>query len=317
MARTKIEILLATYNGERHLAAQIDSLFAQTNRDWRLIARDDGSCDRTVAILRDYAVRHPHRIELVEDADGGLGARGNFGRLMERATADYVMFCDQDDVWLPDKIDRLLEAMHSLEADCGADTPLIVHSDLRVVGPDLDELHRSFWEYQGIDPAFGRSINRLLIQNVVTGCASLCNRKLVEIALPVPAEAMMHDWWLALVGASFGRIGFVNESTVLYRQHSGNTLGAKRFQMSAMALRGLRAPGQAYSRARRILEATERQAQALLHRYGERMPGPIRDAVSLFAALSVQGFVERRLTILRHRFLTKGLVPRLVLLATI
>ncbi len=315
MAQANIDILLATYNGERYLAEQIDSVLAQRFDDWRLIARDDGSSDGTVAILQDYSARHPDRIVLLDDGDRGLGASGNFSRLMEYAAADYVMFCDQDDVWLPGKIDRLLEAMHALEAENGSDIPLIVHSDLTVVGRNLEELHHSFWKFQTIDPAFGRSFNRLLIQNVVTGCASLCNRKLIETSLPVPPEAMMHDWWLALVAASFGHVASVPEATVLYRQHGENTLGAKQFGFRTMFLRGIKTPGRAYSRARSVIGATERQAQALLQRYGEWMPDAIRETVSRYATLSVQGYIARRLTIIRYRFLTKGLFRQLIVLA--
>lgn len=236
---------------------------------------------------------------------------------MEFSEADYVMFCDQDDIWLPDKIDKLMTAMHRLEEECGTDIPLLVHSDLTVVGQDLERISESFWAHQGADPSSSRSVNRLLIQNVVTGCASLCNRKLIEMSLPVPAEAMMHDWWLALVAASFGRIGSIPDTTVLYRQHGKNTLGAKQLGFFATLMRGIRSPIGAYSRARRVITATERQAQAYLEAYDASLSAPVRHIIRRFADLPKQGFIQRRVTVIRHRFLAGGIFLRLVILAAI
>ncbi len=313
----RIDILLATFNGELYLAEQLDSVRAQTYGNWRLLARDDGSTDATPAILRRYAALEPERIAIVEDGPCGLGARGNFSRLMQRADADYVMFCDQDDVWLPGKIDTLLGAMRKLESETGADAPLLVHSDLRVVGPGLEELHPSFWAYQSIDPDFGKSINRLLIQNVVTGCAALCNRRLVELSRPIPPESLMHDWWLALVAVSYGRIAYVADATVLYRQHGANTLGAKRKTLLTWLLRGVRSPRRAFGRARTLIAATQEQAAAFGRCYGTRLPPPVLDSVVRFAGLGEQGFFARRRTIISYRFLTAGPLSNIVLLAAV
>lgn len=194
------------------LLQYMDSIIGQTYGNWRLLARDDGSTDGTVDILRAYAGDHPGKILLIEDGDKGLGASGNFERLMRHSKADYIMFCDQDDVWLPDKIGRLFDAMREFENQHGTDIPLLVHSDLKVVGPDCEELQPSFFAFQGIELSFGRCINRLLVQNIVTGCASMFNRNLLERALPIPADAAMHDWWLTLVAAGFRAGGFHNRS---------------------------------------------------------------------------------------------------------
>lgn len=312
-----VDILLATYNGERYLAEQLESLLAQTFDDWRVLARDDGSTDSTTQILWRYAADYPERFTIIDDDDTGLGACGNFACLMECSTADYVMFCDQDDVWLPEKIGTFLAAMRDLEGQCGSDVPLLVHSDLKVVGSDLEPLHDSFWEYQSIDPSFGSSVNRLLIQNVVTGCASMCNRKSIEAALPVSAEAMMHDWWIALIAASFGRIEHIRDATVLYRQHGENAIGAKRFGVWMTLVRGIKSPVRAYYRSRSIVRATQHQAQAFLRVYGERMPDQLRHRICRFATLSMQGALERRLTLLRYRFLAKGLYRQLIFLVAV
>jgi glycosyltransferase involved in cell wall biosynthesis len=309
-----IDILLATYNGERFLAAQLDSVIGQTYGDWRLLARDDGSTDGSVDMLRAFAGDHPGKIVLIEDGDKGLGASGNFERLMGHSKADYVMFCDQDDVWLPDKIDRLFQAMRELEARHGMDVPLLVHSDLRVVGSDCEETQSSFFAFQGIEPSFGRCINRLLVQNVVTGCASIFNRSLLARALPIPAEAAMHDWWLALVAASFGRIAFVREATVLYRQHGENAIGAKRVSFWAMLFNGFKSPAGAIFREKRGIARALRQARALHHQYEDQMPKAIQEIVTRFSAIPEQGFIARRITVARYRFLAKSLLTKLLFL---
>ena len=101
-----IDILMATHNGEEYIGQQLDSIFAQTNQDWQLLCRDDGSNDSTVSIVTQYMTRHPGRIKLLSDNKGRLGVGLNFGELLEHSNADYIMFADQDDVWLPEKIDR-------------------------------------------------------------------------------------------------------------------------------------------------------------------------------------------------------------------
>lgn len=312
-----VDILLATWNGERYLAQQIDSILAQTYPHWRLVIRDDGSTDRTLDIVRRYISENPDRMALMEDREPGLGACGNFARLMGHADADYVMFSDQDDVWLPHKTERLLEAIRRLEEQHGQEIPLLVHSDLKVVGADLGEWHPSFMKYQALDSRFGRSLNRLLIQNVVTGCASLCNKRLIELARPVPEAARMHDWWLALVAAALGKIGFVDEPTVLYRQHDSNTLGAKQYNWPMVLRLAIMSPLGVVTRTRDILRATRRQAAALLAAHGADMDGPSRHLVESYVELSNQGFMARRMTLLRYGFLGSRLFHKLAFLVLV
>lgn len=302
-----VDILLATYNGAQFLAAQIESLLSQTYGNWRLIARDDGSTDGSLGILKDYAGRHPGRIELLEDAEPGLGPCGNFGRLLAHASADYAMFCDQDDVWLPEKTERMIAAIQELEAECGGDTPLLVHCDLRVVDSALEMLAPSFWRYQRLNPVKGQFLNRLLIQNVVTGCASIANRAAVQLALPIPQDARMHDWWLALVAAAFGRVGYLPEALVLYRQHGTNTLGARRRGLWPIGRKVLTGEiGATARRVRSVLQASQQQAALFGEVYGARLPADKRDLIRTYAEISSLGPLARRRALLKHGFLLDG-----------
>jgi glycosyltransferase involved in cell wall biosynthesis len=221
-----IDILLATYNGQAYLREQIDSILAQSNQDWRLTIRDDGSSDNSVSIVEKYAAEYPDKIKLITDSDGNLGASLNFGRLLGQANAGYIMFSDQDDVWLPNKIELTLNAMKATE-QIYPDKPVLIHTDLKVVDSDLNIIADSMWSYQKIFPEISNNLNRIMAQNVVTGCTMMINRKARDVSAPVPAEAVMYDWWLALNVAKHGKIVYVSIPSILYRQHSRNRIGAQ------------------------------------------------------------------------------------------
>jgi glycosyltransferase involved in cell wall biosynthesis len=300
-----IDILLATCNGARYLAEQLDSLFAQSYQDWRLLVRDDVSDDATPAILDDYLNRYPDRISMVPHGGQRLGPAGNFAVLLGESSASRVMFCDQDDVWLPDKIETTLAAMTELERRHGADLPLLVHTDLRVVAEDLTPLGESFWCFQGSDPTRLTTLNRVLLQNYATGCTVMINRPLVDLALPVPAEARMHDWWLALVALVFGRVAAVSRPTVLYRQHGSNDTGAARWSFCAEVLGFFNRERRrrAVERRNLIFASLETQAAAFLTRYQELLGPESREILRLFATLRSRNFFMRRYLSLRHGFI--------------
>ena len=155
----RIDILLATYNGATFLAAQLDSILGQTHTDWRLIIGDDGSTDGTREVIGAYRARFPEKIVTLGERTENVGVVRNFSRLIEHAEADYVALCDQDDVWKPEKLELSLDKMRALEAKHGADTPLLVFTDLSVVDRDLRVVHPSFWRYQQIRPERCNALN--------------------------------------------------------------------------------------------------------------------------------------------------------------
>ncbi len=301
-----IDILLATYQGATYLPEQLDSLFSQTCQDWRILARDDGSTDGTPEILARAAAAHPRRLAIAAADGQRRGAAGSFACLLAQSEARYVMFCDQDDVWLPDKVAMTLAAMQELEREHGAQAPLLVNTDLRVVDERLAVRDESFWRFQRIHPERLRRLSRVLVQNFVTGCTTMINRPLATLAAPVPPEAVMHDWWLALVATAFGRTASIRQATALYRQHGRNDTGAVRWSVLAglesfLFYRSRRRAARA--RQEEMFARRERQAAAFAARYREKLPAAELAMLEAFCSFSRRGFLGRRHLMLKHGFL--------------
>ncbi|MCX5713490.1 MAG: glycosyltransferase family 2 protein [Candidatus Omnitrophica bacterium] len=299
---SRVSIIMASYNGSRFLKEQIESILAQTYGDWLLIIRDDGSRDGTVSLIKEYLQKYPGKIKFLSDNDGHLGISGNFFRLISLADAPYIMFCDQDDVWLPDKIEATLDKMKKLEEASGADTALLVHTDLKVADEGLDVIAESFWRYQNLAPEKGKKLNRLLAQNVITGCATMINRALKEKIRLIPGEAISYDWWVSIVAAAFGKIGYIPKPTMLYRQHAGNNIGAKRWGLSYIKERITTGMGD----LRETLLKTQRQAGAFLKIYGDELPPKSAETLTVYSNLGRQNLIVKRLDLIRYRFFKIG-----------
>lgn len=218
---------MSTYNGAAYLAEQIESLLAQTCQDWTLWVRDDGSSDTTPDIVGRYAQQYPHKIKVVRDARGRLGPSLSFGSLLETTDGEYFMFCDQDDVWLSNKIELTLTVMKAAQATY-PHMPLLVHSDLKVVDHKLNPIADSFWNYQRLLPDIVSGYTGIVAENVVTGCTVMLNRAAKAVSVPIPPEAVMHDWWVAMNVAKHGKIITLPLSLTYYRQHENNRVGASR-----------------------------------------------------------------------------------------
>jgi len=226
--KDEIAILLSTYNGEKYLNEQIDSILAQSYQNWTLFVRDDGSTDRTVSIIDEYCRIYPKKIKKICNTKGNAGVIRSFEILLENSIADYSMFCDQDDVWLPKKIEKTLDRMKTLEITNGCSTPILVHTDLTVVDENLNLIYQSFCKFSRINAsAINSSIYYLGLINSVTGCTLMINRAARNKVLPFANNIEMHDAWIAIcVKKNSGVLSFIEEQTILYRQHSNNVLGA-------------------------------------------------------------------------------------------
>lgn len=299
-----IDILLATYNGEPFLEVQLDSLLAQTYRGWRLLVRDDSSSDGTKEILENYRSRHPDLIMIIPSDGQNLGVCGNFSRLLEQTDAPYVMFCDQDDVWLPDKIETTLTKIRGLERQYGESAPLLIHTDLIVVDAQLTVIGKSLWRYQSTAPQRMTKLNRVLMQNFATGCTVMINRALRDLAMPIPKQALMHDWWLVLVATAFGWVAAVANPTVLYRQHVRNNIGAMHWNLldKVQVLFVRKRRQAAIAQLDAVMASLEGQATAFVDRYEERLSSAERRMLHAFSSLRSRNFIMRRYLMLRYKF---------------
>ena len=314
MSDPAIDILLAVYNGERYLRPFLDSLAAQSFRDFRLVVSDNRSTDGTAGILQEYARRLRHGVAVLPPPEEVASARANFARVTEAGDAPYVMYADADDVWHEDKIEKTFIAMKGAEGQFGANGPLLVHADLRVVDENLQCLARSFWRYQFIDPERTR-LNHLLVQNCITGCTAMLNRPLLLLGRPIPREAIVHDHWHALVASAFGHIVSVGEPLIEYRQHGGNVTGAKRWGARYMMRRARRL--YAENGARENIDLNVRQARAFLARFDDRLDREQRQLIENFATIREQGALLRRWKLFRYGLWKTGLARNLGLLLAI
>jgi glycosyltransferase involved in cell wall biosynthesis len=220
----KVDIILATYNGEKYLAEQLDSIIAQNYSNWRLLISDDGSFDKTLAIIEKYT-KADERILLVNNIRQG-GVVRNFSKALEFVTSNYIMFSDQDDYWLPEKISHLKRILEEKEKLMGA-LPLLVFSDLIVVDEDLKILMPSFFIGTGWRPTYNFDTRFLLWRSTVYGCTVMFNKSLYDVAVPFDPDVTMHDQWFALIASLKGQVIYSKESHVYYRQHANNVVGAK------------------------------------------------------------------------------------------
>ena len=314
MSGATIDILLAVYNGEQFLRPFLDSLVAQSFRDFRLVVSDNRSSDGTASILQEYRGKLAHPLVVLPEPQSFASAHANFARVTDAAEAHYIMYADADDVWHPDKIEKTFAAMQAEERKYGAATPILIHSDLTVVDEKMRRLHASFWRYQFVDPD-RTALNQLLMQNCVTGCTVMLNRPLLDLGKPIPSTACAHDHWYALVASAFGHITVIPQSLIEYRQHDANVTGAKRWGAQYVVGRARRL--YAAGGARETITLNIQQAQAFLSRFNGRLTPEQKLKIQSFASIRERGVVSRRWALIQNAFWKAGVVRNLGLLLAI
>lgn len=212
-----IAVLLSTYNGEKYISEQIKSIQSQTNNDWHLYIRDDGSTDNTVNIIRQFS-QSDNRISFInQDKIINLGVTKSFFSLLGSVHADYYMFCDQDDRWMNDKIESALRLVQRNEPG-----PICLHTEIKVVDENLK------FKKLMVNDNHWTNFRRFIFGNCLTGCTMMINNALKqELHLDTlnMDDVVLHDWWIALVASQFGKIVYDPTSHILYRQHGGNVVG--------------------------------------------------------------------------------------------
>ncbi len=223
----RISIALCTYNGEKYLKEQLDSFVQQTLSPYELVVCDDCSSDSTLEILEKFSRVAPFTVRIFHN-ENNLGLIKNFSKAASLCQGEYIAFSDQDDIWLPDKLEACFQMMKKAEYEYGTDIPLLVHTDLCLIDTENHVIAPSWMKVKHISPMDIDPLKNILAANYVSGCTSLGNRILLKESLPFPKVIMNHDGWCALIAASRGKILFIQEAKVLYRQHASNfTKGVK------------------------------------------------------------------------------------------
>lgn len=306
-----VAIIMTTYNGEKYVEEQIKSILSSSYQDFELYIFDDGSKDSTISILERYKADYPDKINFVRNSMN-YGVTMNFIQALGKMTADYIMFCDQDDVWLPHKIEVTLKRMKHMEAQFSREKPIAVFTDARVVNQKLSTIHPSFFGSGHLNPR-RTDLAHLLMENKLIGCTVMVNAALRRMLQGnrMPQHARYHDWWVALIAASFGKIGFVEESTLLYRQHGNNIVGDSGF------ISYVKNRISDLQKQKKALEALYKQADEFLSIYYSQLSEDKRDILRRFSNLKELGYLKRRIEAVRSGFLKSGLVRNIGLLLII
>lgn len=222
------DILLSTYNGEKYLREQLDSLFAQTNNDFKVLIRDDCSNDKTFKIIEEYKNIYSDKIQIIDNKGINLGSSRSFFELLRHSSSEFVFFCDQDDIWITDKL-NLLMRFYNENRFC-FDKPVLIHTAATVVDKHLNILKEQTVFFNKNKCGMEHSLIWQIFQNDVTGCTVMINSAMRDIVNNIDflqCEIIQHDWFLALIAYLSNAKFYLPVETVKYRQHEGNVVGVK------------------------------------------------------------------------------------------
>ncbi len=277
MPRLTISVALCTYNGEKYLSEQLDSIVRQTRQPDELVVCDDGSTDRTVEVVDKFSATASFPVRLFIN-EQRLGSSRNFGRAIELCQGDVIALSDQDDVWTTNKL-ASMESFFDSQPDTDA-----LFSDAEIVDQSLQSMGCRLWDVIKFSPRErrevqdGNAIRTLLRHNVVTGAAMAFRRQLCPLLLPIPVDGV-HDAWIALLIAAAGHLRSLPQPLILYRQHSDNQIGARRRSL--------------FEQMRRPCERAIREAQAALSQYEQATERLRRVGPTLVVDAVFEDFVKK------------------------
>ncbi len=309
-----IYIIMCTYNGERYIQEQLQSIEQNLAQDWKIIVSDDQSTDNTVKILKDFEKKNPGKM-IININKAKKGAIHNFLSSIytigvEMNDNDFIMLCDQDDVWNADKISKTMHDMREQIVLYGNTIPLLVCTDVSVVDSKMNIIHESFRKMNHYNISH-LDFAHLLMENKVQGCTIMINKGMALMLDKLPYSAMMHDGWLAFIAAAFGRIKYIDQPTMKYRQHTANVQGSIAFREDIKnKLSNL--GGQ-----RQIVMNTAAQVREFIEIYGDRLSDTIKREAEAFATLPQQNFVMRRYNIIKYHMWKSGLLRNVGLMILI
>ena len=309
-----IHIVMCTYNGEKYISQQLESIANNTVGEWKLYICDDKSTDNTIKILTDFRNEYAGRVD-IKINENKKGAVLNFLNIIQEVSKnlekdDYIMLCDQDDVWNEDKIAVTLAGMQELISSNGSDIPLLVCTDVTVVDEKLDTIAESFTKMNHYNTNKLTFAN-LMMENKVQGCTVMINKALTDKIIRLPEGAIMHDSWIGLIAAAFGKIKYINEPTMKYRQHTGNVMGSIGFWED------MKNKLSCLDKQRQIVMKTTAQLGEFIDIYGQELPKEVYVQAKAFATLSKQNFFVKRYNIIKYKMWKSGIFRNIGLMLLI
>jgi len=313
MINDTVDIVLATFNGEEFLPQLLNSIVSQDYVNWQLYIADDLSEDRTCEILTEYKNKSVNIN--VSFNDKNKGVINNFEYLLKKTRSKYLMFCDQDDLWFPDKISKTINKLLELEKSVKTGTPLLVYSDAIIIDKNDNIVNDSFWHCAKINPQRNK-INNLLLRNIVTGCTMGLNRELLEMATPFPIGIKMFDWWLALVASVFGEMSYIEVPLLKYRLHQNNTVGIKNksiYTFIRKLFKGSFDPNLFHKNINELIN----QAKQFYNKYFHVLDNKTKEMLIDFINIYSYSFIKKRVILQKYSLWTNRLLDNTELIIRI
>lgn len=272
---------MSTYNGEKFVAEQIESIQQQTFADWKLLIRDDGSTDKTCEIADEFA-KKDQRIQLIKAEN--VGVIQSFYELVKTEEADFYFFADQDDYWLPEKLEIILAQAQKHDNT----KPVMYYTDLKVTDKNLSVTSESMIKSQS-DHANTQLVQELT-ENTVTGGASMINHALATL-WQTTSNIIMHDWYLAVLASAVGELVYIDQPTHLYRQHESNVLGAR--TLSKRMKKWLH-PSLWFEKYWWLISSSQNQAEKLLTEQENLLTESNKQLIKAYVSILEQPKAKRR-----------------------
>ena len=301
----EIDIVMSVNNEEFYISEMINSLKKQTFSDWKLIIRDNNSNDKTSDIIKKFA-EIDDRIILLKNNCLLLPLYLSFDNALKYSTAEYVMFADGDDVWLPNKIEVSYKKIKEIEKNSTNSIPLLCFTDLKVVDEKLNLIHPSMNIYQrGRENSF--DLNNTLMTSIACGNTYIFNRKLLDLSLPILDGAIMHDVWFFNIALLFGRVDQLRESTILYRQHGGN------FSGSTSKKKNIFKNLKNFKKIGNKIQNRINFSSLLLDKFKNKLSTEQKEILEDLANIKEHNFFKRRKILFKNNFTYKNLFKNLAL----
>lgn len=220
MSNIRVSVAMATYNGEKYIKEQIDSILNNLEKNDELIISDDGSKDNTRRIIETIQ-KTDNRVKLFDGPK--MGVKQNFGNAIKNCSGEYIFLADQDDIWNDKKVEKVLKVFKD------ENVTLVIHN-CEIVNESLEKTDKTFFEFRNS----GKGIIKNIWKNTYIGCCIAFKGKMKDKILPIPNDIEMHDQWIGIINEKYGKSYFLDECLIKYRRHSNNVSQMKHYGVGKM-----------------------------------------------------------------------------------